>query len=63
MILMVKNLMRPDIIDSCNPVLANWPLKEDIDMQRRFDKITALYAGVILGISPRKPLITGVSPT
>ena len=40
---MVKNLMRPDIIDSCNPVLADCPPKEDIDMQRQSDKITALY--------------------
>jgi len=35
--------MRPDIIDSCNPVLADCPPKEDIDMQRQSDKITALY--------------------
>jgi len=30
-------------MDSCNPVLADCPPKEDIDMQRQSDKITALY--------------------
>jgi len=30
-------------MDSCNPVLADCSPKEDIDMQRQSDKITALY--------------------
>ena len=29
----------------------------------RFAKMSSKYAGVIIGISPRKPLIAGVSPT
>ena len=41
--LMVKNPARPDIIDSCNPVLAGCPPKEDADLQGQSDKITALY--------------------
>ncbi len=40
---MMKNLAEPDIICVCNPVLADCPPKEDIDMQRQSDKITALY--------------------
>lgn len=39
----MKNLACPDIIDPCNPVLADCPPKEDYDMQRQSDKITALY--------------------
>ena len=31
--------------------------------EKRFEILSADYAGVIIGISPRKPLIAGVSPT
>ena len=41
--MIVKSPKKPDIMDSCNPVLADCSPKEDIDMQRQSDKITALY--------------------
>ena len=39
----MKNPATSDIINSCNPVLADCPPKEDSDMQRQSDNITALY--------------------
>ena len=42
--MMMKNPATSDIMNSCNPVLADCPPKEDSDMQRQSDNnITALY--------------------
>ena len=41
--MMMKNPETSDIMESCNPVLADCPPKEDFDMQRQSDNITALY--------------------
>ena len=40
---MMKKAQIPDIIDPCNPVLADCPPKEDKEMHRQSDMITALY--------------------
>ena len=39
----MTNAVRPDIIEASNPVLTVAPLKEDTEMLRATEKITALY--------------------